>query len=376
MTEQLRATRAAPFAGRGLREKVLRMVGAGQLYDRLARLSSSLHEQRAISARLEHEVQALRGDLQNERRLLHTERVEAGAREEQLHARLTADSDLLRVAQKRVADVEYLAADHRLIELDYPAKPRTRHGWGKPTEPLLTKLIGDGNPRYAERITSFLPLVEKMAEIPGETSAPAEPHWVNPWIPASDAVSIYAQLVLRDPPTYLEIGSGTSTKFARRAIKDFGLRTKIISIDPFPRAEINAICDEVIRVPLQKVSASTFSNLTGEDMLFFDGSHRALPDSDVTVFFTEILPTLPAGLLTGIHDTFLPADYPPFWGERFYSEQYLLACWLLAGSKLRIELPVFYCGLLPELHGILNPLWTKPSLAGAQLEGGAFWITT
>ena len=38
----------------------------------------------------------------------------------------------------------------------------------------------------------------------------------------------------------LEIGSGNSTKFARRAIRDHRLCTRITSIDPHPRAEIDA----------------------------------------------------------------------------------------------------------------------------------------
>jgi hypothetical protein len=43
------------------------------------------------------------------------------------------------------------------------------------------------------------------------------------------------------PKQYFEIGSGNSTKFARQAIRDHGA-TRIVSIDPSPRAEIDAIC--------------------------------------------------------------------------------------------------------------------------------------
>ena len=61
--------------------------------------------------------------------------------------------------------------------------------------------------------------------------------------------------------------------------------------------------------------------------------------SDATVFFTEILPKLSGGTMVGLHDIFLPHDYPADWLGRYYSEQYLLASWLLGGTRLRIELP-------------------------------------
>ena len=40
----------------------------------------------------------------------------------------------------------------------------------------------------------------------------------------------------------MQIGSGNSTKIARKAINDQKLKTKITSIDPHPRIEIDLIC--------------------------------------------------------------------------------------------------------------------------------------
>ena len=64
-------------------------------------------------------------------------------------------------------------------------------------------------------------------------------------------------------------------------------------------------------------------------MLFIDSSHRSFTNSDVTAFYLDILPRLKSGVLIHIHDVFLPYDYPPEWSDRFYNEQYLLACVLL-----------------------------------------------
>ncbi len=37
---------------------------------------------------------------------------------------------------------------------------------------------------------------------------------------------------------------------------------------------------------------------------------------------------------SAVHDIFLPDDYPPEWADRYYSEQYLLAAWLLGGGEV------------------------------------------
>ena len=74
------------------------------------------------------------------------------------------------------------------------------------------------------------------------------PFWDNGWFPPLDAICLYGLVASpTNPRLYLEVGSGNSTKFVRRAIEDHKLRTKIISIDPQPRAVVDQLCDEVVR---------------------------------------------------------------------------------------------------------------------------------
>ena len=175
---------------------------------------------------------------------------------------------------------------------------------------------------------------------------------------------------------YVEIGSGNSTKFARKAIKDHGLRTRILSIDPLPRADIDALCDTIMRQPLESVDLTGFEALGAQDMLFVDVSHRSFQNSDVTVFFTEILPRLGRGCLYGVHDIFLPLDYPTGFHPYFFNEQYLLMTYLLGGAGGdRVVLPIAYCANEPELMRALTPITSQPSLAGLTMTGGAFWMT-
>ena len=46
---------------------------------------------------------------------------------------------------------------------------------------------------------------------------------------------------------------------------DQELDTRIISIDPAPRAEVDAQCDEVLRMPLEDVPMDFFDTVTAED---------------------------------------------------------------------------------------------------------------
>lgn len=187
---------------------------------------------------------------------------------------------------------------------------------------------------------------------------------------------------MHHPQKYYEIGSGNSTKFARKAINDYNLSTKIVSFDPQPRSEINDLCDAIFRQPVEEVDLKIFDDLESGDILFVDNSHRIFTNSDVTVFFLDILPRLKPGVLVHIHDIFLPFDYPPFWQDRYYSEQYILAAYLLAeSSKLEIILPnafIYYCD--PELNQIMYPLWTdlqvsEEKISGISVrEGSSFWI--
>jgi hypothetical protein len=250
-----------------------------------------------------------------------------------------------------------------------------RFGWDLPPHPQLLERLAAHDERYRATLKNFLPLLPRVAAIPAHPSDdPSEPNWINLSIPALDAIALYGLLVLCRPRRFLEIGSGFSTKFARRAINDYELPTRIVSIDPEPRAEIDSICDEVVRRPLEDLPMDTFADITPEDFVFIDGSHRVFQGSDATVFFTEVLPGLPTGTLVGVHDIFLPADYPTAWLDWYLSEQYLLACWLLGGERLKIELPMYYIGETPELHGVLAPFWRHPALAGANYHGGAFFF--
>lgn len=259
------------------------------------------------------------------------------------------------------------------VPLEYPPSARTS-GVARTQGPLY-EIVAGAEATYRETLRSIASFESDLARIPAAAHDGRTPSWMNEFMPGLDSASIYAFVRSRRPRTYFEIGSGISTRFARRAIEDAKLETRIVSIDPSPRAEIDALCDEVIRQPLELVDPARLPALGEGDVVFLDGSHRAFTGSDATVFFCDLLPTLNPGVLVGVHDVFLPDDYPEPFIERHYSEQYLLAA-LLVGRPDWIDLVLAsdYVSKRPALAGELSGLWAKPELAGVPTQGGGFWF--
>jgi hypothetical protein len=133
------------------------------------------------------------------------------------------------------------------------------------------------------------------------------------------------------------------------------------------------VCDEILREPLQRADLGRVATLAPGDMMLVDSSHYALKDSDVVTFMLELLPALPAGVLVGFHDVFLPDDYPWWFTGRWYSEQYLLAAWLLGvGGGAKVLLASHYCATEPTLRARLDAVWELPG----DPYGTSFWFET
>ena len=280
---------------------------------------------------------------------------------------------------------EMVAPDFPIL-LDYPVKCSARYGYGKPPHRQLFAILEARRNEYAKRLSRFCLLRDSLSQIPDESTLEGvEPCWgPQRYFSTLDAVALYGMLFEFRPKRFLEVGSGYSTKFARRAIHDHSLRTRVTSIDPAPRAEIDKLCDSVIRRPLEELDLSIFDELEPGDFLFIDSSHRAFSNSDVTVAFMDVLPRLKAGVVVHFHDIFWPYDYYAEWADRYYSEQYLLGSYLLGdgASKVKVLLPNAFVVRDPELARICKPLL---EIAGIRrpcnaiyspygIGGSSFWL--
>lgn len=256
-----------------------------------------------------------------------------------------------------------------LTEYPFDMRPRWPEGDGNPH---LAKIIGMAEPAYRanlKEIAAMATIIEALRN--GEL--PVNVDWDNIYLPAFDGFTVM-WAARRAGATFMEVGSGNSTIFARAALLTGGNGAKIVSIDPNPRAEIDHLCDEVIRAGLETVDLRLFDRLEAGDTLFIDNSHQSFMNSDVTVFMLDVLPRLKPGVLVGVHDIFLPWDYPASWAERAYNEQYLLASWLLAaGDTFELQLAnhwIFRKGLHQEA---LADIWTSFDARAAARGPSAFW---
>jgi hypothetical protein len=276
-----------------------------------------------------------------------------------------------------IMKVAHKVSPENVAVFDYPINPKQRWDEENPHQDLFN-IINQNREVYKSSLMAFLKLSMYFTTIPerqADNCVSNEPCWINGWMPALDGVALYSFIVTHKPKIYMEVGSGNSTKFARKAIIDHKLDTKIVSIDPYPRAAINNICDEIIRKPVEEINIEIFRRLDTNDILYIDNSHRVFMNSDATTIFLEVIPILRPGVLVEIHDVTLPYDYPTDWISRYYSEQYLLAAYLLAkGNMFEIILPNTFISHDNELGSILAPLWGKKEMRNVETNGCSFWI--
>lgn len=264
----------------------------------------------------------------------------------------------------------------RRVVFDYGYLPRQRDWSSSSGVQALARKAHESADDYRALLAYFASLRPWFEKIPMRAAdGDRTPRWTNGSFPGLDAVSLYGLLARHDPSVYVEIGSGNSTKFARRAIEDHGLRTRIVSVDPHPRRDVDAICDEVVRRPCEEVEMTFFADLPGDAILFVDNSHRSFQNSDVTVFFMEILPVLAPGIIWGLHDIFFPYDYPDAWRGRFFNEQYLLMSYLMGGGGTdEILLPNSLIFGSPAFRPSVTAIFEGRHFEGVERHGGCFWM--
>lgn len=266
------------------------------------------------------------------------------------------------------------------IPMEYPPSRDMRPRWGE-TRPPLQPIVDWVKPHEAEyrkvlaAIRARAPALARIA-LDFDAARLPEPAWCGVPIAPFDSAALYTLVGERKPKLYLEIGSGITTAFAWRSVKDHGLSTRIVSIDPEPRAAIDGICDEVVRAGLETCDLSVFDQLEAGDILFLDGSHRVFMNSDVTVFMLDVLPRVKPGVLIHVHDIQLPWDYPDMFTNWYWSEAYILAAYIIgAADKLRPVLPTAWVCRDPAFADWFA---TPPVDLGAQNDGwrggGSMWF--
>jgi hypothetical protein len=205
-------------------------------------------------------------------------------------------------------------------------QPHAR-GTYRPIEQFL-KLHEPAFEQVLALIESYAPALEAIGR-----EAPPAPRFEQDWFPRLDAAAAYAIVRAYKPPRIVEVGSGHSTRFMARAVRDGKFDCRLTAIDPAPRADLSGLAGvQLVRRTLQEAGLDRFAEIRAGDVVFIDSSHLLMPGSDVDMVINRVLPLLPAGVLVHLHDIFLPDEYPAAWSWRGYNEQLVVAPLLLGGS--------------------------------------------
>jgi predicted O-methyltransferase YrrM len=264
------------------------------------------------------------------------------------------------------------------LHLDYHVNltPRSRPETGEGLKEIHA-ILEERKPQIEGEVKRILNYTEQLHAIRKRSDEPNPllPAWNNDFLPGLDIAALYMYIAERKPKKYMEVGSGNSTLVAAAAKSLYSTDTEIISIDPYPRADIDQVSQRIVRRPFEQVGTVWADELEAGDILFIDNSHRALPNSDATVFFLEWLPRLKQGVIVQVHDIYLPWDYPQDMCERGYSEQYVLAAMVMSNpNRYRPIFPAFWIAQQPEMQATLAPLWENKNLHSVERHGGSFWF--
>ena len=187
------------------------------------------------------------------------DRVERSTHSDQILERLERVERSMRAVLGRLDLVEPPESDRSTLEIlpgtpysryaipvEYPPSRSFEPRWGYSQGRIegLAQWFAAHNDDYREFLGVLRGL--DLSHIPHSLSPtePLAPAWLGGAITAFDCLALYAIVRKHSPKLYLEIGSGMTTCFARQAITDAQLRTKVVSIDPQPRREVDAICDQ------------------------------------------------------------------------------------------------------------------------------------
>jgi hypothetical protein len=267
------------------------------------------------------------------------------------------------------------------IPLEYPPSRDLQPRWGSTRPPIAFLADWFDTYDYQPLLDDVHAAARELLDIPKHfdpVNLP-EPAWIGAPFTPLDAVAIYMMVKRYRPRRYIEIGSGLSTCFAYKAITAHRIGTDIISIDPQPRAEIDAICAQTIRDGLETCDLSIFDSMEPGDILFMDGSHRTFMNSDVTVFMIDVLPRLKPGVVVHVHDILLPYDYPLCYTDWYWSEQYMLAVYMMnAADRIEALFPIAFVCHHPryaEFLAVPPPVDLGESKNREWRDGSSMWFT-
>jgi len=166
--------------------------------------------------------------------------------------------------------------------------------WQVPPYPAIAELFA----RHADEFTAFVEAIAANAgHLARPDADPAAPHFDTVFLSQLDAAALYTAMTRFQPARVVEIGSGTTTHFMARAVRDHALACRITALDPAPRTDISGLEVEVVRRMLAIGDADWLADLAPGDVLFIDSSHFLQQGFDVDILFNRVFPALSPGVI-------------------------------------------------------------------------------
>ena len=135
-----------------------------------------------------------------------------------------------------------------------------RPGTGAPYA-AIEAILGDRKDRF-QRVLDGLERFAPQFEAIGAQQPPA-PRCRQGWFPRLDAAVAYAMVRDRAPARIVEVGSGHSTRFLARGVRDGGLATRLSAIDPRPRASLAGLDVDHVGLRRFRGQRGDFVHLSG-----------------------------------------------------------------------------------------------------------------
>ena len=189
-----------------------------------------------------------------------------------------------------------------------------------------------------------------------------------------DAESLYYFVRGLKPKKIIEIGAGNSSLIINSALKlntTEGSNGEHIIIEPYENPWLEKLDALVIRLCVEEVDFSIFQNLSANDIVFIDSSHVVRAQNDCVFEYTELLPSLPSGVVVHIHDIFTPFDYPDEWLNKHFNlwtEQYMLEALLANSGNWEILAPLNWLSQESKQFKDICPFFEEG------MQPGSMWI--
>jgi hypothetical protein len=203
-------------------------------------------------------------------------------------------------------------------------------------------------------------------------------HLNNTFLGPHDSFALFSIILELEPSRVVEIGSGFSSALLLDVNEHFlEGKMSLTFIDP-SLEQLRALIHgselktaTMIERGVQDVPFEVFDALRSGDLLFIDSSHVSKTASDVNYYLFEILPKLPVGTVTHIHDIFYPFEYPEDWvlnQKRSWNEAYLVRAFLEYNTAFEVMYWSSYASC------VLSEQLRRSAPLCADDEGGSLWL--